>query len=89
MASTSSIDARDMIREHQAALKRYASRALVHGESLEDADEVDKDHRMEELMALGNSLKLTKREIVDLVLGELFVVRRGCGCPTCRSRSRV
>ncbi len=89
MASTSSIDVRDMMREHRAALRRYSSRALVHGEGLEAAEEIDRDHRMEEFLSLGNSLKLTKREIVDLLLGELLATKRGCGCPTCRSHSGV
>ncbi len=89
MTSTSLIDSRNLIPEHQAVLRQYARRAVLHDEALADGEEADKDHRMKEFLAMGAALKLTEREMMDLVFGGLLTVKRGCDCPTCRSRPRV
>ena len=68
-------------------LRVYATRVFCLGAELE-ADEVeDRQRRLAELMAIGDALGLTKKELVTLVYRGVFEQRGRCGCPTCRARS--
>ena len=76
-------------------LRAYADRVVIHGDSLapdEAANHADEaaNHAasMQQFLDAGESYGLTPKEMVDLVLGELFLKKRDCGCHSCRSREQ-
>lgn len=86
MAELTTRDPRELMGEHAEALREYARRALVQGESLSPEEEEDKAARAREFMALGSTFKLTERELVGLVFRGLFREARRCNCWSCRAR---
>jgi len=72
MTSLISADPRELMAQHPLALREYARRVVVHGESLAPHEEGDKARRMAEFLALGRAFKLTDREIVSLVYRRVF-----------------
>ena len=83
MTSLVIVDSRKLLARHQLALLEYARRVILHGDMLSHHEEIDKSYRMMEFMAIGNSFKLTAREMVYLIYRELFTAKRGCGCGSC------
>ena len=77
-----------MVRQ-LAVLRTYASRVVLHGESLAPDEEADQAACMSQFLATGEAFQLTHREMVDLVLNGLFHKKRECGCHSCRTRERV
>ena len=55
-----------------APLKQYASRVVLHGESLAPSEEGDRATRMQQFLAIGGIFHLTQREMVGLLLSRLF-----------------
>ena len=53
-------------------LKRYASRVVLHGESLAPSEQGDRATRMQQFLAIGKTFHLTQREMVGLLLSGLF-----------------
>lgn len=86
MNATISVDPRELMAEHIAALKMYARKVLINSEALTEAEEADRKRRMEELLAIGKGFNLTDNEIVGQVYKEILRAKPGCGCPNCRSR---
>ena len=80
-------EAKVLVAEHVRVLRSYARRVLLQGESLTEVEDSDRQHRMDELLAIGGCLSLTGHELVALILKDIFDERRRCGCPTCRNRS--
>ena len=79
-------DPKDIAAEHLEALRGYVKKALLGKRALTEEEEADKSRRMEEFIAIGNSFKLTGREMVGLLFEGLFTAGRRCGCPSCTSR---
>ncbi|MBM3934065.1 MAG: hypothetical protein FJ319_07155 [SAR202 cluster bacterium] len=79
-------DLKELVAEHLSVVRAYARRVMLRNDSLTDAEEADKTRRMKELLAIGNCFKLTEYELVGQVYRDTLRPKRGCGCPTCRTR---
>ena len=86
MTTELSTDPGEVLGQHLTALREYAHRVFAQGKTLAAQEEDDKANRMREFLAIGDSLKLTAREMVALVCRSAFVVSPGCGCSSCRAR---
>ena len=88
MAAITLRDPKELVVEHLAALRDYAGRVLVQGDSLSDTEEQDRAQRMHEFLSIGKSFKLNSREMAVLLYKGLLVPKLSCGCTTCRKRSK-
>jgi regulatory protein YycI of two-component signal transduction system YycFG len=79
-------DPRDTVAEHLKALKAYVKKNLVHGEELTEAEKADKSTRLVEFVAIGDSFRLTEKEMVQLIFRDMLREPKQCGCPSCRAR---
>ena len=86
MVTTSVADAKALMAEHILAIREYAYRALKCEEPLTPSEELDRARRLDEVWTIGTGFQLTEVELVDLVYKDLFVVKWGCKCPSCRER---
>ena len=75
------------LAEHIRTLRRYAEQVLVHDRPLNVSEDADRAARVQEVMAIGSSFKLTGREVVGLLYAGLLRAKRGCDCPRCRARA--
>jgi len=73
-----------ILKQHFAALKEYARRAVGHGQVLTAEEERDRKFRMSEFLILGRSLNLTEKQLVALLYKGLFDFNADCPCPACR-----
>ena len=87
MAGPAIVEAKKSMWKHWAALVAYAERVVVRGGELAPSEVEDQAHRMREFLAMGSSFELTDREMVQLIFGELFAMKRECGCHSCASRA--
>ena len=87
MNSLIGVNPKELMSQHQAALRAYAKRVMVQGDGLTPAEDDDRARRMQEYMAIGRSLNVTHKEMVAVIFRGMFAVKRGCGCPTCRERA--
>ena len=87
MINLLSVDTKGMMTKHQEALCEYARRVLLHGEFLCEDEQADLASQVQEFMAIGISYKCTKRELVMLLYKGLFQGKRGCDCPSCKTRT--
>ena len=86
MARETSKDPRDTVAQNLEALHGYARRSLVHGEELTESEQTDKAARMDELMAVGTSFKLTQSEMINLIFRGILRGQKRCGCASCSAR---
>lgn len=86
MSTTLLADPTKKIAEHQRRLKSYASRVIVRRESLRPEEEIDREARAGEFLALGKSFGCTEKELVTLLYAGVFQGKRGCDCASCRLR---
>ena len=86
MASAALHDSRQKVTDHLEALQGYAQKTLVDGDALSSSEAADKSARLSEFVTLGNSFKLTVKEMVVLILGEISYHPAGCGCHSCAAR---
>ena len=77
---------KELMTRHLEVLREYAGRALNQQDELSPAENEDKTQRIEELLAVGSSFGLTKKEITSLLYRWLFVRKRGCDCMVCQAR---
>ena len=89
MTSLIVAEPKELMPEHLTSLRSYARRVLIQGETLTAIEEEDKERRLREYLAVGSSVKLTEREMAALVYKGFFMAKRGCGCPTCRTRDSL
>ena len=89
MTTLVATDPRELMEQQRATLRRYAKRTIVREDSLSAHERYDVAQRIEEFMAIGSSFKLTKKEMVILLLREVFPKGRKCGCPGCRAKNLV
>ncbi|MDA1349764.1 MAG: hypothetical protein O3A47_13010 [Chloroflexi bacterium] len=80
-------DPRELMAEHLDVLRDYAKRVVVSSDVLAVSEEEDKNQRMGEYLAIGESFDLTYSEMVGQIFKGLHKAQKGCGCPTCRSRA--
>ena len=57
---------------HLPKIRAYASRAILDEEELSDADFADSRDRLKAFMETGDSLTWTSKEMVMLILREVF-----------------
>lgn len=86
MARAISKDPSETVAQHLEALHGYARKSLIHGEKLTDVEQADKATRLEELMAVGTSFKLTESEMTSLIFRGMLRGQIRCGCPSCSAR---
>jgi hypothetical protein len=81
------VDPKEVMARKLSVLRRYASKAILHGNSLAPDEEADQLDHMREFLATGESFSLTEKEMVDLIYSGLFRSRQKCGCHSCRARA--
>lgn len=86
MVTTVGTNPRVLLAEHLSVLRDYARQALLYDRPLSSFVERDRIKRLREVWAMGKEFRLTESEIVGVLYKDLFVVKRGCTCPTCRQR---
>ena len=50
----------EIMRGHVAILRKYVRRVLIEGEELDNVENKDKVHRMEELFTISSSFKISQ-----------------------------
>lgn len=70
----SAVTIRSMFR-HIPALRTYARQSVIVGEPLAAQQVEDKSDRMREYLETGESLNWTKKELVVLLLRDVFALR--------------
>ena len=88
MDTLTSKDARELMYQHLGVLREYAKRVVDQHDMLSPEEYDDKETRFREYAAIGDSFKLTEREMVRLLFKGLFPASPNCDCPTCRARNR-
>ena len=86
MASPSLYDSHTKVADHLETLRGYAHKSLVEGKTLSRLEHVDKSARLSEFVTLGSSFKLTVKEMIALILSDIYHQPTGCGCHSCASR---
>ena len=87
MTSPALADPKEVMARQLSVLRRYASKAILHGNSLAPDEEAERSDHMRDFLATGQSFNLTQKEMVDLIYSGLFRNRRECGCHSCRARA--
>ena len=82
------VDEKEHMVQQIAALRRYARKVLLHGETLAPYEEAKQAALMRRFLATGESFQLTRKEIVELVLAGPSGKSRRCGCHSCNSREQ-
>ena len=83
------IDRKEDMVQQIAALRRFASKVLLHGETLAPYEEAKQAALMQRFLATGESFQLTRKEMVELVLAGPSGNKRECGCHSCKSREQT
>ena len=86
MATITSNDPNKLITEHLTALREFAMRAVVEGQELSEEERANKEDRFRQYAALGDSFRLTEREMVCLIFKGMFANGLRCLCPDCRHK---
>ena len=89
MTTLVTTDPRELMEQQLATLKRYAKRTVAREDSLSAHERYDVAERMEEFMSIGSSFRLTKKEMVILLMRDISPKGRKCGCPGCRAKNLV
>ncbi|MEK7806946.1 MAG: hypothetical protein AAB528_04340 [Chloroflexota bacterium] len=87
MSATVLADPTQAMTEHRRHLKAYASRVIIRGEPLRPEEEIDRELRLREFLALGESFGCTQKELVKLLYAGVLQRKRGCDCDSCRLRN--
>ena len=61
-----------MMFQHLPALRAYAAQTILREQQLGENEEQDRTLRMNEFRAIGKSLNWTDKEVVALLLREVF-----------------
>ena len=67
-----------IMRNHMTALKGYLSRVMDEGPQLTPEEELDRDVRMREFMAIGESFGFDDKQLTLALIVEPIVVKDGC-----------
>ena len=67
-----------ILRNHITALKGYMSRVIEEGPELTSEEEMDRDVRMREYMAIGESFGFDEKQLTLVLMVEPIVVKDGC-----------
>ncbi len=90
MAALTSDDPKELLTQHLAALRSYAKRVIVDGDTLSYREELDRRARFKEYAAIGDSFHLTEKDLVSLMFkGLLSSGGPDCWCAECRSGDEI
>ena len=67
MTALTALDPKELGADHLATIRGYAERVLTRRESLDASEEAEVGSRVAEFFAIGNSFRLTEREMVVLL----------------------
>lgn len=84
MTNLALVNSKVVFHRHLETLRGYARDVLLNGAPLSPRVEEERLERLGEIWAMGFSFNLTEKELVALIYKDLFVVKRGCDCPSCR-----
>ena len=65
---------RTIMRNHDIALKGYLSRVMEEGSRLTPEEDLDREVRMREFMAIGESFGFDKKQLTSMLMGESIAV---------------
>ena len=71
------------------AIRDYAKRMVLKGETLSIDEAADLESLMRDFMSIGGDYGLTSKEMVGLVLNQSPKVKRECGCHSCNARKQT
>ena len=74
----------EMMADDLSTLRAYAERVIVRGDDLTPDEEDDRESRFREFAEIGDSFRLTEREMVNMLLDGLFHKGPKCWCAECR-----
>jgi hypothetical protein len=86
MDSTIRADPTQVMAEHQRRLQIYASRVIVRRELLRPEEDLDRESRVREFLALGKSFGCSQKELVKLLYAGVLQESGGCDCCSCQLR---
>ena len=69
---------RTIMRNHDIALRGYLRRVMEEGRGLTPEENMDKEVRMREFLAIGKSFGFDEKQLTLALLVETTVVRNGC-----------
>ena len=67
-----------IMRNHTIVLKGYMTSVLEEGRQLSPEEELDRDVRMREFMAIGESFGFDEKQLTLALMVEPIVVKDGC-----------
>ncbi len=89
MSSSTITDPKRELIHQIDAIRDYAKRMVLEGETLGVDEAADLDSRMREFMSIGGDYGLTSKEMVGLVLNQSPKEKRECGCYSCNARKQM
>lgn len=72
MRAYTSADYADLFFEHLSALRRYAERVFIEGDTLNRKEDSDRLYRVREFFEVGKKCEFTEQQLVRLLYAELF-----------------
>ncbi len=67
-----------IMRNHITALKGYLSRVVEEGRPLTPKEDLDREVRMREFLAIGESFGFDEKQLTMVLMVEPMVARDGC-----------
>ena len=81
--------AKEIIAQQLTTLREYASKIVLNDGHLTLGEAADQVARMRQFLAAGQSFDLTHKEMVRLLLEELFQKKPECGCHSCKTKNKA
>lgn len=72
-----------ILSHHLTALRSYLRKAFVHRHELNRDEDLDRQVRMREFLAIGKSFGLTEKRLVAHLFKDLFKNTKKCDCAEC------
>ena len=86
---TESLGTRETMAQQLTTLREYASKMVLHDGGLTAGEAADQVASMRQFLLAGQSFDLTHKEMVHLLLDELFQKKPECGCHSCKTKAEV
>ncbi len=69
---------RTIMRNHNIALRGYLSRVMEEGSRLTPEEDLDREVRMREFLAIGESFGFDEKQLTNMLMNESIVVEDRC-----------
>ncbi len=89
MSSSTIADSKQELTHHIHAIRDYAKRMVIKGETLEPDEAANQMACMRDFLTMGEDFGLTQKEMVALVLGQASGKSPNCGCHSCNARNEM